>query len=85
MRTRNRLHVDKLDAFKTFCIESGWINKTPIGDWEVLRMRHPDRLKPLMVHKRLTNSNNGPLVHYTTHDEATTMLFQFLKADRRDQ
>lgn len=78
MRNRHELHVNKLEEYTVFCVERGWKLDKPVGDWEVLRMRHPDVRMPLLVHKRLTTGNNTPLVHYTTNGESTRMLKQFL-------
>lgn len=42
----------ELPKFKAFCMEKGWVEVPPQGDWELLRMRHPDASHPALVHFR---------------------------------
>lgn len=78
-RSRNRLHVDKLNDFALFCMERGWVPEEINEDYEVLRMRHRMRAFPLIVHGKLTTNNGAPLVHYTAWGESGRMLDLFLK------
>lgn len=78
-RSRNRLHVNKLNAFVQFCKAHGWEVEPTKGDFEALRMRHPNKSQPLIVHARLSTDNGNPLVHYTTWGESERMLENFLR------
>ncbi|WP_067753019.1 hypothetical protein [Orrella dioscoreae] len=75
MRSRCTLHKTRLAAFQTFCEGRGWTAEPTKGDYEVLRMRHPDRRFPLIVHDR----HDAP-EHYTTWGESARMLGPFLRA-----
>ena len=77
-RSRNRLHVNKLAEFGQFCMTHGWVAELPKALFEVLRMRHPDRQHPLIVHARMNTDNGNPLVHCTTWGESERMLNKFL-------
>lgn len=73
-RSRNRLHVTKLQDFTEFCSARGWAQQPIKGGYEVLRMRHPEHKDPLLVYRR----DAVHLVHYTCHGEADRMLNAFL-------
>lgn len=76
--SRNRLHKTRLLAFEVFCATHGWQPVPVKGDYEVLRMRHPDHKDPLIVHGRLRAPE-----HLTTHGNADKLLDQFLGHERK--
>ncbi len=61
MRSRQRLHLKHLSEFTKFCEGLGWVSERVKGDYEVLRMRHPNSKELLIVHDRHSASQ-----HYTT-------------------
>ncbi len=71
--SRNRLHQNKLQAFTDFCKSEGWQSVPTKGDFEVLRMRHPDNKDPLLVYRQLKAKE-----HLTTHGVADKMVDKFL-------
>ena len=74
-RSRCTLHKTKLMDFTAFCVSRGWASVPVVGAYEVLRMRHPDRPDPLIVHNRISAAE-----HYTTWGESQTELDAWLEA-----
>ncbi len=54
MTERNLLHGDYIETFARYCEGLGWMRTKPKGEYEVLRMTHPQGKEPLIVHRRLT-------------------------------
>ena len=79
MRARDLLHKTKLDDFRAWLEDRGWYQVSCKGEWEVLRMRHPDSVGPLLVYDRLEARE-----HYTTHGVAYHMACRWVR-DRRRQ
>lgn len=52
MPERSRLHHTHLAAFIAFCEARGWESEPVKGPYERLRMRHPEKREPLLVHTR---------------------------------
>lgn len=71
-RSRNRLHVDKLNDYVEFCKCEGWTHVPTKGDYEVLRMTHPEYAGPLLVFQRLDAK-----VHLTTYGHSEDMLNKY--------
>lgn len=78
MRSRCTLHKTKLADFQRFCEGRGWLAETPKGAYEVLRMRHPGRVDPLIVHSRIEAKE-----HYTTWGESANELRAWMRYRRR--
>ena len=74
-RSRCTLHKTKLADFRAFCESRGWTAEAPKSGYEVLRMRHPVRANPLIVHTR-----DDATEHYTTWGESQTELRAWMKA-----
>jgi hypothetical protein len=74
-RSRCALHKTKLADFRAFCEGRGWTAEQTKNGFEVLRMRHPGRADPLIVHTRLDAAE-----HYTTWGESQTELRAWMKA-----
>lgn len=73
-RSRNTLARHKLDDFIAFCTARGWKREPTKGDYEILRMRHPARKDPLMVHQGLHDDS----MHLTTWGESDRMVRIYL-------
>jgi hypothetical protein len=73
-RSRCTLHKTKLMDFAAFCRSRGWSAVPVVGVYEVLRMRHPGRVDPLIVHDR-----DSATEHYTTWGESQTELRAWLR------
>lgn len=78
IRDRARLHFKHLEAFKEFCAGRGWKEEPVKGDFERLRMRHPERLEPLFLHAR-----DSATQHFTTYNEASRMCRAFFATRKR--
>ncbi len=75
LRSRNSLARNKLEEFKAFCAANGWIQQPIKGDYEVLRMCHPDWKEPMIVHQRI----NVDSVHLTTWGNSADMLRRYFR------
>lgn len=78
MRSRCLLMPRHLPDFAKFCEGRGWVSVPTKGDYEVLRMRHPDIAEPLMVHRRDVSE-----VHLTTWGKSQSMADKFFNQRRR--
>lgn len=77
-RSRCELRKDALAAFQEFCEHFGWVAQDCKGEYEVLRMRHPDISEPLIVHKRLKTAC-GNVPHYlTTWGQSQRMATEYI-------
>ena len=74
-RSRNRLHVSKLEAYKQFCVSQGWVEEPGKSFFEILRMRHPEVKDLLIVHTRCTDK----LVHFTIWGVSAQLFNEFQK------
>lgn len=79
MADRNTLSVKKLNDFSAWLISKGWTLEPTRGCYEVLRARKPDRPRPLIVYKRLSNRNGSVLTHLTVDDMEMRFVREFLK------
>ena len=75
-RSRNSLHLSKLEEFATFCANDGWSREQPKDYYEVLRMTKPGK-EPLIVHKKL-----GAKEHATTWGNSQMMFANWIKSRR---
>lgn len=80
MRSRCSLHQSKLAEFQAFCEARGWTVELTKGGYEVLRMRHPGRAHPLIVHDR-----NDAKEHYTTWGESANELRAWMRSRKKEQ
>lgn len=80
MRVRDLLHKTHLNAFRQWLEKRGYVNQTPKGDYEVLRMRHVDDQHPLLVYDRIDAPE-----HYTTHGVAYRMATEFYRQRRAER
>lgn len=51
--SRSKLSVTKLTEFHSHCLARGWSTQPTKGEYEVLRMSHPDKVGVLLVHRRM--------------------------------
>lgn len=72
MRDRALLHFGHLNAFKKFCEALGWKQEKVKGEFEVLRMRHPDQSEPMIVHARTRAAE-----HATVWGHSATLAAQY--------
>jgi len=76
-RSRCELRKDALSGFIIFCQKAGWRTQECKGDYEVLRMRHPDIPEPLIVHKRLKTACGNIPKYLTTWGQSQRMAIQY--------
>ena len=76
MRSRARLHKNKLNDFIPWLINRGWVEQDGKGCYEVLRMVKDDSV--LIVHEKLDAKE-----HYTTWGYSNSELDIWIK-ERRD-
>lgn len=49
---RATLHLSKVGEFAAWLERRGWVAVPTRGEYEVLRMRHPEQAKPLILYAR---------------------------------
>ena len=52
MADRSTLHFKHLEAFEEYLQSKGWVIEPLKGYYEVLRARHPERKRPLIVYRK---------------------------------
>ena len=75
-RSRSGLHMNKVEEFKQYCLNKGWVEESLKGDYEVLRMKHEHFVGPLIVHVTMRAKE-----HVTIWGHSLTMYQQY----RRDK
>lgn len=82
-RSRSLLHEKHLPDFRRWLQERGWTIEPNIGDFEVLRARHPKVKHPIIFHQRFDTE------HVTAIDFGLKLAGQFVRerkhAERRDR
>lgn len=78
-RSRSELRKDDLEDFRAFCEQSGWRQQERKGDYEVLRMRHPEIKEPLIVHKRLKTVCGNIPRYLTTWGQSQRMATEYVR------
>ena len=73
MANRNRLHSNKLDAFRKWLIKTGWTIEEPKGIWEVLRAKKAGRKNPLIVYQKMNKE------HLSVLDRDIDVIKRFLQ------
>ena len=77
-RSRSQLHASKLKDYKQFCETQGWTEESPKSFFEVLRMRHSESKKLLIVYR--TAAPN--LVHFTIWGESARLFKDFMRSKK---
>ena len=54
---RGRLHLNNVKQFAEFLSAKGWIEEAIKGEYEILRMRHPDEREPLILYARMRSEH----------------------------
>lgn len=73
-RSRNALHINKLEDFARFCEDDQWLRESPKGEYEVLRMIKEGKAGPLLVYKSASNPE-----HYTIEGHSFMMFMEWRK------
>lgn len=76
--SRNSLHVDKLEDFKSWAKEQGWEVIQPKNIFEALRMQKDGRIA--LVHRKDRTQAGKPLVHLTVHGVSADLVRDWLRA-----
>lgn len=75
---RNLLHKNKLEDFKTYLVENGWIIQDTKGVFEVLRAVNPDiRKRPLIVY------SGKSAEHYSLDDRDADIVRNFINGNNK--
>ncbi len=77
-RSRCLLHRTRLKAFQAFCEERGWVAEPTKGIYEVLRMRHPEEIAPMIVYRRIEIKE-----HLTVYGTGVKLAIEFVHQKRR--
>lgn len=77
-RSRNMLHISKLDEFTAWLRERGWLQGDTRGEYEVLRMTKPG-CDTLLVHRK-----GAVIEHLTTWGESHTELLTWFR-ERKEE
>lgn len=72
-RTRDTLHISKLDEFAEWLRSRGWVKEKTKGAFEVLRMRF-DKSNILIIHKKMEAKE-----HCTTFGIGTQLVHKWLR------
>ena len=54
---RGRLHLNNVKQFAAFLSAKGWVDEPIKGEYEILRMRHPDVSEPLILYARMRSDH----------------------------
>ena len=76
VRSRNQLHLSKLEEFAAFCETQGFTRDAPKGEYEVLRMTRA-KGEPVIVHAKL-----GAKEHATTWGMSARMYIKWRRSKR---
>jgi hypothetical protein len=75
--SRSELHTSKLRDFADYCATKGWVEEPTKGEFEVLRMTREKSLHPLLIYRRLRQTE-----HYTVSGVATILVAAYLRDKR---
>lgn len=75
--TRCELHTSKLREFAEYCTTKGWVEEPTIGEYEVLRMRRSTNKLPLLIYRKLRQTE-----HYTVSGVALILVAAYLRDKR---
>ena len=73
--SRSLLAINKLEDFSRFCEERGWEMRYLKGTYEVLRMKHKEVTRPLIVYRK-----SDATEHLTVHGNSLKLARAFVKA-----
>lgn len=76
MASRGLLHLKDVEGFATWLEGRGWHRAATKGEWEVLRVVHPKRSKPLIVYNKMTEE------HASFEDQYQPLIWQYLREKR---
>ena len=75
--SRCELHVSKLREFADYCTNKGWVEEPTKGEFEVLRMTRLKSNAPLLIYRKLRQTE-----HYTVSGVATILVAAYLRDKR---
>lgn len=75
--SRCELHTSKLREFADYCTAKGWVEEPTKGEYEVLRMTRAQSKHPLLIYRRLRQTE-----HYTVSGVATILVAAYLRDKR---
>jgi len=75
--SRCELHVSALREFAEYCVSKRWVEEPTKGEYEVLRMTRVQNKHPLLIYRRLRQTE-----HYTVSGVATILVAAYLRDKR---
>jgi len=75
--SRCELHTSKLREFADYCTAKGWVEEPTKGEYEVLRMNRAQSKYPLLIYRKLRQTE-----HYTVSGVATILVAAYLRDKR---
>lgn len=75
--SRCELHTSKLREFADYCTAKGWVEEPTKGEYEVLRMSRPTSKNPLLIYRKLRQTE-----HYTVSGAALILVAAYLRDKR---
>ena len=75
--SRCELHTSSLREFADYCTTKGWVEEPTKGEYEVLRMTRVQSKHPLLIYRRLRQTE-----HYTVSGVATILVAAYLRDKR---
>ena len=82
MADRHTLSVNKIDDFKQWLVNNGWLLQETKGVYEVLRAYKQGRGCPMIIYGRDTTNGNAQLVHFTVLDSDMPVVKQYLRCKK---
>ena len=78
MAERGLLHLSRIDAFAAWLEARGWVRQEAKGLYEVLRMRHPGHVAPMILFARIRSR------HATTQGGVHRLVREFINETRKE-
>lgn len=80
MARRDLLNKNKLEEFRQWLSEDGWVEEKVKGYYEVLRAIKPNKKRPLIIYDRLDSKE-----HYSIDSRDIGLVIQFIKSNKKKE
>lgn len=80
MANRNTLAVSKIDDFKNWIVNNGWVLQETKGFYEELRATKQGKTHPLIVYRRNGTDSGTDLKHLTVLDRDLYVVKEYLRS-----
>lgn len=80
MANRNTLAISKIDDFKNWLVNDGWILQETKGICEALRATKQGKKYPLIIYRRNETDSGTDLKHLTVLDRDLYVVKEYLRS-----